>query len=302
MAKILKLDKSYDLWLSYSWSSNNHGICGHTFEVIDYFWILKDTYKVGILLCEDIDTKVFRKSISEKYNFTDSEIDYILDNTVFENRPSLVTGTNILFTDGGVTSLSRVTLLFKNILMFACGNKEIKNNTKDNVLVLQDNRVYEPVIKNGIDYKKKILFDRLKTIPEKKTDYNLLYLTKNCRLISHDTFNRIKNEFGDKLLCCVNKVSDINSDDNVLYIEAPIENIWERFDTYIYTRTDRKWDCSPRFIAECKWYNKNVVFFDIDYWDEDKGLYWRVQDIENDFDSIKLTKDDDLFRILDLVI
>ena len=40
MNKILRLDPNYDLWLSYTWSNNNHGICGHTYEIIDYYHIL----------------------------------------------------------------------------------------------------------------------------------------------------------------------------------------------------------------------------------------------------------------------
>jgi hypothetical protein len=61
MPKILNLDNNYDLWLSYTWSKNNHGICGHTFEVIDYYYILKKHFKVGILIGEDIDWEIFYK-------------------------------------------------------------------------------------------------------------------------------------------------------------------------------------------------------------------------------------------------
>jgi hypothetical protein len=46
MDKILRLDPNYDLWLSYTWSSNNHGICGHTYEIIDYYYILKNHFKL----------------------------------------------------------------------------------------------------------------------------------------------------------------------------------------------------------------------------------------------------------------
>jgi len=122
MNKILRLDPNYDLWLSYTWSNNNHGICGHTYEIIDYYHILKNHFKVGILLAEDIDWNKFEKSIRWKYNFTDEEIQNIKDNIVFGNRPSIVTGKNILFTDGGIINNDSKTLLFKNVLYFACGN------------------------------------------------------------------------------------------------------------------------------------------------------------------------------------
>lgn len=303
MSKILKLDPNVDLWLSYSWSTNNHGICGHTFEVIDYFWILKDTFNVWILLCEDIDETIFRKSISEKYDFTTQEIDDIVSKTVFNLRPTVVMGKNILFTDGGLTSLNRITLLFKNIFLFACSNFNIKDNIKENVWILQDDRVYDAVKLNGINYKKRILFDRLKNISNTNTGYHLLYLTKNCRKINFETFNEIKDSYGDKLLCAVNTTPLImQSNSNIKYIEVPIKNLWEKFDTYIYTPVERKWDCSPRFIAECKWYNKKVEYFNIDYWEEDKGLYWRDWDIQNDFSSLELKKDDEIINILRSII
>jgi hypothetical protein len=119
MSKIIQLDSAYDLWLSYSWSNNNHGICGHTYEVIDYYHILRNDFKVGILLCEDTDWATFESSIRSKYDFRDDEIADIKEHTVFSNRPTLVKGRNILFNDCGVVNLESVNLLFDNIFYFA---------------------------------------------------------------------------------------------------------------------------------------------------------------------------------------
>jgi len=294
MSKIIKLDPSYQIWLSYTWSNNNHGICGHTFEVIDYYYILKDYFKTGIFLAEDITWAVFESSIRSKYAFTEEEIADIKANTVFGNRPSLLKGSNILFTDGGVVNMQSVTLLFDNVFYFACGNKEIKDNNKDNVYILQDNRVYEPVKRNGIDYKKRILFDKLKPIG-KSLDHVLLYATKNCRdLDSYDEFTA----YGKPILAITNKENKPKDIPGITFITPPVFNLFEQFNTYIYTPVRRKWDCSPRFIAECKWYGKDVVFHNIDYWDEDLGLYYRNWDIEHDFSSIELRPDDQITTIL----
>jgi len=298
MSKIIQLDPSYDLWLTYSWSNNNHGICGHTYEVIDYFYILKEYFKVGILLCEDIDWNTFEKSIRSKYDFSEQEINKYKDNITFVNRPSLLKGRNILFTDGGIVNTSNITLLFDNIFYFACGNKEVKNNTKDNVWILQDNRVYEPVAVNGIDYKKKILFDKLKPISESSDAY-LVYATKNCRNISNyaDLLS-----YSNNILAIVNKENTPAPIQGITFVTPPIEDIFEKFSTYIYTPVERKWDCSPRFIAECKYYGKQVIYHNIDYWDTDLGLYWRKWDIDNDFDSLFLNKDDAVVEILRNII
>jgi len=295
LSKIVQLNSEYDLWLSYSWSDNNHGICGHTYEVIDYYHILKNHFKVGILLCEDIDWETFELSIKSKYNFTDIELQNIKDNTVFNNRPNLIKGSNILFTDGGVVNMESVTLLFNNIFYFACGNKEIKDNDKDNVYILQDDRVYEPVKRNGINYKKRILFDRLKPIGDSK-DQVLLYATKNCRHISDFTDY---TKYG-KIIAIVNSIQ--KSVSGIEFLMPPVDNIFEQFNTYVYTPIPRKWDCSPRFIAECKHYGKKVIYHNIDYWEEDHGLRVRKWDIDNDFDSLHLKDNDDIIEILKGVI
>jgi hypothetical protein len=298
MTTIAKLNPSYDIWLSYTWSNNNHGICGHTYEVIDYYYILKDYFKVGILIGEDMSWETFESSIRSKYTFTEDEILEFKNNTVFHIRPKLVVGSNILFTDGGIVNIQGTTLLFDNVFFFACGNKEIKNNQNDNWYILQDNRVYEPVTLNGIDYKKRILFDKLKPIASSK-DRALVYATKNCRnLTSYEELLQYSND----ILAITNKENQPDPVAGIEFVTPPVDNLFEQFSTYIYTPVTRKWDCSPRFIAECKYYGKQVVYHNIDYWDVDHGLRVRQWDIDNDFDSLYLTSDDEIIDILKDII
>jgi hypothetical protein len=297
MSKIIILPDN-DIWLTYSWSNNNHGICGHTFEVIDYYFILKDYFKVGIFLAEDITWETFQSSITSKYSVSSLELEEIKSNTVFADRPSLVRGKNILFTDGGVVNNQSKTLIFDNIFYFACGNKEIADNNKENVYVLQDNRVYSPVKRNGINYKKKILFNKLKRIGPSK-DNALVYATKNCRDV--DNFEELL-KYGKPLLAITNEENTQEDTDNIKFVIPPVEHLFEQFSTYIYTPVKRKWDCSPRFLAECKYYGKEIIFHNIDYWSEDHGLYWRNWDIENDFESIVLDKNDEIIDIIKGII
>lgn len=294
MSKVITLDSRYDLWITQSWSNNNHGICGHTFEILDYYYILKDHFKTGILLCEDITWNVLEQAIRSKYSFTEEEIANIKDNTVFNERPRLLRGRNILFVDGGIINTSNVALYFNNIFYFACGNKEIKDLDKENVYVLQDDRVYEPVKRNGINYKKRILFDKLKSISTSK-DQILLYATKNCRDIdAYDEFT----QYGDNIIAITNKENRPADIEGFTFVVPPVEDIFEQFTTYVYTPVNRKWDCSPRFIAECKYYNKQVIYHNINYWDIDHGLRVRKWDIDNEFDSLYLRSDDQIISIL----
>jgi hypothetical protein len=240
--------------------------------------VLKDHFNVGILF-------------AEKFELDLSKYDFDLDPSVITycDKPTLVKGNNILFTDGGVVNNSDKVLLFDNIFYFACGNKEVKDNNKDNVYILQDDRVYDPVKKNGINYKKRILLDRLKPVVVHE-DRPMVYATTNCREadltgLPEDTLV-VSNKEYDGFEC----------------VKPPVKDIFEKFHTFIYTPVARKWDCSPRFIAECEHHGKEVVYHNIDYWEEDKGLYWRKWDIDNDFESLYLKEDDEIICIIKQVL
>lgn len=292
MSKIVQLE--HDITISYSWSSGNHGICGHTFEVIDYYMVLKNHFSTGILLCEDITWDTLHSAIINKYDFTEDEIQDIKNNTRFEDRPKLIKCKNIIFTDGGISNINNITVIADNIFYMACGDKNVKFNKKENVHILQDFRLYSTNLTNPINYKKKILFDRLK--PAKKSDNVLVYATKNCRGLDEKQLEELNIKYKN-ILCLVNEIPK-QTYSNITFSLLPYNNLMDSFGTYIYTPVSRKWDCSPRLIAECKWFSKNVIYHDIDYWEEDLGLSWRKFDIEWNFDSLHLKNDDRIIKIL----
>ncbi|RLA76998.1 MAG: hypothetical protein DRG78_18060 [Epsilonproteobacteria bacterium] len=282
--------KEYDLYLTYSWGDYNHGVCGHTFEVIDYFWHLKDHINCAILLCEDIDERMFRNAIINKYNFTEGEVDLILSRTIFHNRPIMLKGKNILFTDGeAVTGKIKVELLFNKIFYFACGDKSIVDIVTEKVFVLLDQRVYET--NKGTHYIKKMNFNRLR-VPKSFDNKTLIYATENCRELSQ---SYIKNLPDNNYLFIGNTT---NIDDNRFEVmRPPVKDLFGKFNKYLYTPVAKKWDCSPRFIAECKYMNIEVQY-DIDYLDVDLGLKYRMQDIQDNVDSISIDKDQFIINFL----
>lgn len=283
---IAKIPEKYDLCISYSWGSNNHGICGHTYEVIDYYYILKNNFNVCILICE-LNKLQFETAIREKYSFTENEITNIMQNTYFFNKPKILICKNVLFTDGGMHKLKDITIKAINKFMFSCTKYE------SDFIILEDKRVYK---RNNINYVKKILFQKLKQI-SKSDNRSLLYLTNNCRKIDDAIYNELLQR-DEQYICLVNETYEKNNNDKFYYEVVPVKNIFEKFNKYIYTPVQRKWDCSPRFLAECKWYNKDVEFLGINYWKEDLGLYWRWFDIQYNFGSIMLTENDELITIL----
>lgn len=314
----VKLDKSYDLFLSMTWNiDNNHGISGHLYEIIEYYCLLKDHFKVGIVICEDMDWNIIEKAISSKYNLNKEEILKIKDNCFFYNRPKVMSGKNILFVDGGFTRTSLrdgIVLSFDNIFSFRCSNKDFHYNLPyKNINLLQDQRVYnDEDSKIAINYRKKIKFDIYNDIKKVKTETALLYVTTNCRKLCSNYLLDVVMQYKFKNYMILTNQPELYKEQfkdikNVTFPVMPLDNIFEKFDTYIYTPTYSVtkqelgcFDCSPRFIAECKYYNKDIIYHNIDknYLDVDTGLKYRKLDIENNFDSIILKNND---KIVDII-
>jgi len=287
--KKIKILNDYDLYLTYSWGNFNHGICGHTFEVIDYYIHLRNYLNVSILLCEDITIDTFKSAIVEKYSFSDEDIQNILSNTIFENRPIMLKGTNILFTDGEIDTIhNHVTLFFDNVFLFACGNKNVLNVKQSNWHVLLDHRVYNTT--EHVNYVKKIDFKNLKK-PVVQKNRTLIYATENCRLVDQTLINTLDDD-----LLIISNFTNFKGK-NVINMRPPIKNIFEQFNKYIYTPLERRFDCSPRFIAECRYFNIEVEY-KIDYLDIDSGLKYRKYDIENNFDSLEISNDNFIISYL----
>jgi len=269
------INDNSDILLTFSWGNFTHGVSGHLFECIEYYYILKNHFNVKILIPENI--KNYKEIIESKYDFEKDEIRDILSNTIFSVKPTLVKTNNIFFVDGSWKNIKRSNILYKKILCFACGDFSILE--QDEATVLLDYRVYNKVPPKSFNYKKKLLLKKLKK-PVKSENRVLIYATENCRDTDYDTENSLKVKKED----------------------LPILNIFEKFNKYVYTPVSRKFDCSPRFLVECKYFNKEIEFYNIDYWKEDRGLYYRWKDIEEDFDSLILEEEDEIIDILKSII
>jgi hypothetical protein len=319
-SKFLSLNNSYDLYLSMTWmTDNDHGICGHIYEIIDYYLLLHTKFNVGILICEDLNWNIIENCILTKYNIEESIILKMKHNTIFNYKPKYVVGknTNILFVDGGLYRAfykNGNILEFKNIFSFRCSPLDTHYNLSyKNLILLQDNRVYsDDDRKISIDYKKKINFKYYKNISSNVTKTAMLYLTTNCRRLCNISILDIIFTYKFDRYIIVTNTPEIYTNiikdfSNIEILTAPVENIFEKFDAYIYTPTGKdgsavsiSFDCSPRFIAECEYYCKEVIYHGIDdkYLESDTGLKWRSYDIKNDFQSLYLDDSDELIDIL----
>lgn len=301
MTQIVILPKEYELFLSYSWGPMSQGISGHLYECIEYYTILKQHYKTGIVICEDegITKDQIRTAMLDKYNFTDDEIVQILNDIHFFPSAKVVKGSNLLLTDGNMYKLRNVHLLFDNIMLFPCGDLRFSDMTT--VTAFQDYRIYGPC-QHHKNYVKKILFNRYKSIEANTDKTNLVYATRGPREISDSIYNELAESYDGNFIVLTNADLSIPNNSRFTRVEMPVKDLFSKFSNYIYTPTQRKWDCSPRFIAECHWYKKDVKYHNIDYWSQDKGLYWRKYDIENNFNNIILNEDDDIIQLVGNII
>ena len=88
------------------------------------------------------------------------------------------------------------------------------------------------------------------------------------------------------------------ANDKAVFLSPPIDNFVNIFDTLIYVPIERKFDCSPRLVAESYLFGKKIIYHEIgdSYFDQDKGLYWRNYDGINNLEDLKLSDKDSLVK------
>jgi len=305
MSKILNLS-TYDIVFTTSFECT-HGLSGHLYEQIEYHFLsLQNNFKSVILLSDGTRKETLLLAIKNKYDFSDEEIDIIFNNVIECHVPKIIICNNLCVVDGSAL-FANCTLYANNVYLLRCSQSDFTKFTKSKTIkkvhLLQDFLVYGNTFNDQniilVDYVKKILWNRYKKPKGVKTNTSLLYLTTNSRkLLCEQIIDIIEKTKCKKHIIVTNNLSsykDINNE-NIKVIEGPVENIFELFDTYIYTPTVKKFDCSPRFIVECAVYKKNVKYF-IDY--DDLGINARKKHIENDIFSLHLNMDDKFFKYME---
>ena len=287
----------YDLVISTSWHNPDnkeapeHGICEHTYEMIEYYWLLHRFIKCCLLWPESMTPELLSNILSDKYNFDQKEILSIIRNSKFLYRPKLLRCKKLLLVDGQINRDVGVTLIYEHLFLLSCGNRDNHLIDNPNITVLQDQRVYSESGPRTRHYVKKISIHRLR-YPNRCDDASFLYLSTNCRFLSIEEiekcityYNNIFNNSNRKWIIGTDNIKiyqELNKKFNVDIVSLPIENFHEKFNHYVYTPTSRKFDCSNRLIVECKHFKKMVNMYNIDnqYLEQDKGLNARLEDLQ----------------------
>jgi len=287
MSSIVNL-KNYDITITTSFEFK-FGVCGHLFEMIDYYWAIKNYTNLNpcILLSDGTTVDEFLDSVNKKYD------NITIDNLVYHPQPKVILANNLLIVDGS-PRLKNADIFAENIFLFRCSENDFSyfTKTKAQVFLLQDFEVYDdrPINLNLVDYKKKILFSKYKPLLNDVDEAAMFYLTDVCRAMSQEDVEQAFKKHGFSKNIVLTNNTDLYNLDNVY--KVPVDDIWNKFTTYVYTKVPRQIDCSSRFILECLFYNKTVIY-DIDYYD--RALEVRKKD---GLVGTALLEDDNFLKIL----
>ena len=255
------------------------GISGHLFEMIEYFIHLRMVKGINacILVSDGTTRHEFETALVDRYDLTDKEMLEIYENTYFEYKPMTLIADTLLVVNGSTRFANATIIANKKFMFRCCVTEDLDNN---GWIVLQDDEVYGKPLTNSVHYKKKILFDKFKKIPNNGSKVAMFYGKSNSKALTTEQiidFTKQYNQFEQFLVLTD---LDIDVPSNVELAKIPVDNLWNRFGTYIYTHPKKPGmiDCSPRFVAECAFYNKDVI---LAVSDVDKGLAVRLHDMEH---------------------
>lgn len=299
------VDKKYDVILTYSPIIE---ITGHIFECFDYYLFLSQYCKVGILFFSPLKLDKLKIMWESKYtvNFNDIVDDLIFIegfNTEFK-IVNFNKDTKVIITDGNIKSLeeNRIFLVAKQLYGFLCEYDNYhKMKLNKNIIYLQDYRVYgKNKYFESIDYVKKLPFKFYKKSTKIFDNTGMIYMTYVCRKVTPEViqYYHALSKCDKTYLIVPYKLPEYDNIDGVMQVEAPLDDFFNKFDTYIYTPVNRKFDCSPRLVTECFMQGKKVIK-ELDYYDI--GLETRYNDCITNLESLNLTTHDNILDILELV-
>lgn len=303
---MIYIDNTYDIILTYSPIPE---ITGHIFECFDYWIVLRSRYKVGILFLAGLSKQQLKIAWESKYNIDFSEVEssiIMIEDKQF-NGTHIYSFSNkqvVILCDGNIRALNDKKIIFSTTKMlgFLCGDHHFEQCTLNkNIIYLQDERIYS---KNrffrSYNYIKKLPFDFYKKFNRKFDNTGMMYITYACRKVTPEVIREYHQKSGcsKTMLVVPYKLQEYDDIDDVIQIEAPVDDFFNKFDTYIYTPVQRHFDCSPRLVTECFLHSKNILI-DLPY--VDIGLQTRYNDCKTNLDSLNLTYDDQIFKIIEQI-
>lgn len=304
---ITQIDRKYEVVLTFSPINE---ITGHIFECFDYYLFLKDYFKTCILFLGSIPEEklkcVFDDKYIDRYDDISDDIIVITEQQLKTTHKLFTFGkdTVVILCDGNIHQLQlyNIQLMTHNLLGFLCAEKEeayyTANSMYKHITYLKDYRVYKPCnLFKSYDYVKKLPFSHYKKFDKVFDNTGMMYVTYACRKVTPEVIKQYHERSGctKTLLVVPYKLAEYDVIDDVQQVEAPVDGLFMKFDTYIYTPVQRKFDCSPRLVTECFLHKKNVLV-DLPY--VDIGLQTRYNDCKKDIEQLNLKENDQIVDII----
>lgn len=297
------------------------GVCGHIFECIDYYLFFKSLgVSCGIyLVYDDFNKEKFKKIIENKYGLGQKEIEDLIEDTLIESIKDFYSKKvynfskvkKFIFTE--IHDFARIVMTrgpvlgINEIIGLRCGLADSDfsriSQKKYPIKIFQDFRIYGSSLQSWSthDHKKRLFFDKYKRPTALMKNTAFIYLSTECRNLEKNYIKDIIQKYLGSMNLITFSVKNPSEyidlmGDQVHFYSPPMNNFNNLFDTFIYVPLERKFDCSPRLVAESYLFGKKVIYHDINdsYFKIDKGLYWRNYDCLNDLEDIKLTEKDSL--------
>lgn len=290
MSKVLSLIK-HELVVATGLQAR-HGISGHSFELIEYWWYFRQHGVDAVILCTAHKPAVLLE-LAKRYSFTEAELSELRDSIVDGTDTMVAQLPATLWVDGCFKYHPVATVVSKCNIAFLCNNSETLDQMD---IVLGDTRIYDHPCGH---YVKKLLFDKFRPVKTVVKDTAMLYCTIQARKVSDKYLTELPKRFDfSNFLIITNQ--EFSLPPNYKVAEPPVPDLFSQFNAYIYSPLKIDWagaidvlDCSPRFPAECKFYGKEIL---VDA-PVNRGLGVRLHDLEC-LDSISLTKNDPLINII----
>ena len=292
---------------------------GSFYDSFEYFiLLLKQDINVGLVINVDEGNGTVFKAIKSKYTLQFSKIrkrihiyHRALNQEIKEGAritfcPSMASACCIYNNNVKIRLDKLVTIMElpeNHSWMKAYRNKKFN---KKNTLILYDNRIFHPIdhYKSKI-YFRTLFFDIMKQMKNPDSNIGMLNMVTNHKCYEPAEILKIIKKY-DYITKWILFTKDSLWDKyHHLYYEAPNIKVhitpdydyMSRFSHILYLPSKRRFDPSPRLIAEAVHFGKKFIYHDYDNAPND-GAYFRYLDVLNTYDLLKMGNDDPIIEIL----
>lgn len=182
-----------------------------------------------------------------------------------------------------------------------------KKFDKKNTLILYDNRIFHPIdhYKSEV-YFRTLNFHIMKGCTRPSGKVGMLNMVTNHKCYDYDEILDIvkQYDFIDNWILYTkaslwDKYSDFNylSHPDIWVQITPEIRYMDRFTHLLYLPSKRRFDPSPRLIAEAKYFDKILIYHNYETAPND-GAYFRYQDVLNSYHLLKMDSEDPILDIL----